>query len=136
MKIITTLTVFIACATFALTTIAITPNDANALTKKPSELHPFNETAGWKKIDLRLREAWIDAMAKNDDSKYFECIMKAFHPMSKDEKEQLGGAGFKARNTIGAIATGRLMAKDLPEVANLDFVQAMELAVPMTLKPK
>jgi len=43
-------------------------------------------------------------------------------------------SGFRARSVIGRIVTGSVDVGDLPQVANLKFISAMELAVPMMLK--
>jgi len=37
---------------------------------------------------------------------------------------------------VGTIVTGSLAARSVPEVAALPFVQAMELAVPMSIKKR
>jgi len=94
----------------------------------------FSETAGYKKIDLRLREAWSTSVKEDGGNKILQCIMKTKSRISDSEKERLKSAGYKFRTVIGRIITGSLKAKDVPGVSNLDFVVAMELSTPMSLK--
>ena len=63
-----------------------------------------------------------------------ECIVKTKAPLSPDDKVVLTSAGFVVRSVIGNIATGSLAADNLPSVAALNFIEAMELAAPMSLK--
>ena len=106
-----------------------------ASSKSPEKVS-FEETEGWKKIDLRLREAWLDATKKGDKKRKLECIAKTKKRVSADDKAILKNAGFTHRTVIGRIVTGSLNVKDLPDVANLELIEAMELATPMTLKKK
>ncbi|MBT3182543.1 MAG: hypothetical protein HN337_08570 [Deltaproteobacteria bacterium] len=94
----------------------------------------FSESGGYKKIDLRLREAWKTSMKDGDGNRTLQCIMKTRSRISDSEQKQLKSSGYKFRTIIGRIITGTLKAKDLPTVANLDFVIAMELSTPMSLK--
>ena len=76
-------------------------------------------------------EAW---RSKPTSAKTIECILKARDRIGEEDKGMLAAAGFNARTVIGKIVTGNLEVRDVPEVANLPFVQVMELAVPMSLK--
>lgn len=105
--------------------------DAQASSKRPAAAKDFESTPGYKKIDLRLREAWKE---RPSSRKALECILKARERITEDDKAALAAAGFNPRTVVGTIATGNLAVRDVPDVSNLPFVQVMELAVPMSLK--
>jgi hypothetical protein len=94
----------------------------------------FKSSPGWQKLDLRFRNAWEDATVKGDSRRSFECLLKTKTTPSKDQIRQLSDAGFTSRSVIGKIMTGSIKTSDVPEVAALPFVQAMELAVPLSPK--
>lgn len=116
----------------ALVTATFTTPTSDAMSSKPKNEVPFEETAGWNKIDLRLREAW----KTSKDNKTLECIIKTTVKTTSVQKDELSKAGFKSRTFIGKIATGSVKREDLSDVANLDFMESMELSTPMTLKVK
>jgi len=104
-------------------------------TPPPSSTYTtFKSSAGWQKLDLRFRNAWEDATVKGDSRRSFECLLKTKTKPSTDEIRQLSDAGFTSRSVIGKIMTGSIKTSDVPEVAALPFVQAMELAVPLSPK--
>jgi hypothetical protein len=110
---------------------------AHASAAKPAAAgNSFEKTEGYQKIDLRLREAWKNALAEGRGDGLLECILKTSSRVTSEYKTALNAAGFRARTAIGKIVTGSVKAKDVPAVANLDFVEAIELAVPMSLKKK
>ena len=120
----------------SLLILAISPSICQGMAKKPSESIQFEESPGWKKIDLRMKTAWKEAESVGKRSKMLECIMKTEEKPDKNGREALKQAGFAARTFIGRIITGSVAVGDLPTVANLEMVQVMELAVPMSLKKK
>lgn len=94
----------------------------------------FEASPGWAKIDLRSREAWRNAIESGDSKKQLDCLMKTKVLPSKDELAVLKSAGFVYRTAVGTIITGNVAAEDLSAIANLEFVQAIELSVPMSIK--
>lgn len=95
--------------------------------------HPANQAvneAAVSKMDLRLREA----LRQDDKSKKIDIIIKTASPASEDQKVILKTAGFTSRTWIGAIATGSTRLKNVEDIAQLDFVKALELATPLTPK--
>ena len=120
----------------ALVIIAIPPSICHGMAKKHSEAIKFEESPGWNKIDLRMKTAWKEAESEGKRSKMLECIIKIDEKPDKDGREALKQAGFAARTFIGRIVTGSVAVGELPTVANLEMVQVMELAVPMSLKKK
>lgn len=116
---------------FTTTCVVLVPSSSSASATKPKKMETFESSPGYEKIDLRLREAWKE---KPTSKQAVECILKAHERLSEDDSAALAAAGFKARTVIGSIATGTLPMRDVPDVANLPFVQVMELAVPMSLK--
>jgi len=94
----------------------------------------FKSSDGWNKLDGRFKQAWNEAITKGDLRKSFECLIKTVKKPSDEEKRMLLDAGYEYRSAIGRILSGSVIAKDVPNVASLPFVQVMELAVPMTLK--
>ncbi|NLD28548.1 MAG: hypothetical protein GX659_07085 [Myxococcales bacterium] len=120
----------------ALAILAIPPSICHGMAKKHSESAKFEESPGWNKIDLRMKTAWKEAESEGKRSKMLECIIKTEEKPDKDGRELLKRAGFKTRTFIGRIVTGSVAAGDLPMVANLEMVEIMELAAPMSLKKK
>jgi hypothetical protein len=102
----------------------------------PAPPASFENSPGWAKIDLRFREAWKQAIDAGERSKKLGCMMKLARPATESDKGLLRSAGFAAHTTIGAILTGSVAAGRLPDVANLAIVQAMELATPLSPKPR
>ncbi|MBI4126141.1 MAG: hypothetical protein HY465_01475, partial [Deltaproteobacteria bacterium] len=94
----------------------------------------FENSAAWKKLDLRFQDAWKDAQKRGKRKQSFECMIKLSGVPLPREKEALGNAGFKARTFIKRIVTGSVTARDVQVVAELPFVEVMELAVPVTGK--
>lgn len=92
--------------------------------------------AAMAKLDLRLRQAYDDAKAKGDMSRKLECIMKAKGKITEGMRAQLAGIGFASRSVVGPIATGSMQAKDVPAVAGVEFVESIEYAVPLSIKPR
>ncbi len=130
MKTITA--ILVVAAVLAAQAFTIThPGDALASARRPAKAKDFESTPGYEKLDLRLKEAWREKPSGKD---LLECILKARGRMGEDDQAALAAAGFNARTVVGTIATGNLMVRDVPDVANLPFVQVMELAVPMSLK--
>ncbi|MFH1829535.1 MAG: hypothetical protein ABH871_01995 [Pseudomonadota bacterium] len=124
------LTVFVAAAAFIFLA-----SSSQAGSRKPAKDASFEGSPAWEKLDLRMRQAWKEATSKGGDKdQVLECIMKAKNRLSEDDKAALSAAGFQGRTFAGRIVTGSLKADDVPDVARLPFIVAMELAVPMTLK--
>ncbi|HPQ80431.1 MAG TPA: hypothetical protein PLZ86_01770 [bacterium] len=96
----------------------------------------FENSPAWAKLDLRAREAWRTGTKGDAKAADLECFIKTTRDATADDKAILARAGFKARTTAGSIMTGSVAAEDVPAVASLDFVQAMELAVPLSPKDR
>ena len=94
----------------------------------------FEGSPAWQKLDLRLREAWRVSSQEKKGDRTLECLLKAAHALSAEERASLSSAGFAARTFMGTIVSGSLTARRVPDVAALPFVSAMELAVPLELK--
>lgn len=94
----------------------------------------FEASPAWGKLDIRFQDAWKEANQKKTRSRSFECMLRLTGTPLPREKEALAGAGFKARSFIKKIVTGSVAARDVPAVAELPFVEVMELAVPVTGK--
>lgn len=126
----------------ALVALGVAANDPGNFVLA-SARHPaaaqasFEGSPAWEKLDLRLRQAWQEAQQGTADAdRPLECLLKASHPISADDKAVLAAAGYNARTVVGPIVTGSLKPAAVPEVASLPFVQVMELAAPMSLKKK
>jgi len=119
-----------------LCSLAVALNAAGSASH-PGKSEDFKGSPVYDKLDLRFKQAWEESIAKGGDpDKSLECMMKLAAKPTDDERALLSAAGFKSRTVVGTIVTGNLAAKSVPEVAALPFVQAMELAVPMSIKKR
>lgn len=114
-------------------TISMVYASARAPSKK-ADIFTFETSAAWQKADLRLRTAWHEAMQRDKKNTKFECILKTRDEMTADQKAIIKSAGFNYRSLIGNIVTGSFEARNLPAIAELKFVEAIELAMPMGIK--
>lgn len=96
----------------------------------------FEETPAWQKLDLHFREAWHNAIKKHDTDRVLECLIKINGTLNKKKQSRLSSAGFSPRTIAGKIITGSIQIKNVPDVAQLSFVQIMELATPLHIKKK
>ncbi|MFH1874637.1 MAG: hypothetical protein ABH859_05565 [Pseudomonadota bacterium] len=94
----------------------------------------FESTPGWHKLDGRFKQSWQEAVSQKNFQQDFETIIKTTKPISNDQEKTLAQAGFVLRAKIKKIITGHVKTENVPEVANLEFVKFLELAVPMSLK--
>ena len=128
------LSIFLMISVALVAAHTVQEQDAHAFARAPEKETRFEGSPGWQKLDLRMREAWREAHEKGRRKKKLECLMKTKTRVSKDERSLLEGAGFNPRSVIGTIITGNVQVRHVPQVAGLDFVEAMELAVPMSIK--
>lgn len=128
--------IMLAIATLTYAGFVPSASQIHASAKAPQSPSQFEGSAGWSKIDMRLREAWRDAISKGNEKTRLECLIKTKTPISEAEKAILKTAGFDYRAVIGTIVTGSLEAGALPRVSGLEFIEAMELAVPLSPKEK
>lgn len=94
----------------------------------------FQKSSDYSKLDLRARNAWLDAMRSGDEDRNLKCMLKVTERMSQDQKNKLASAGFEPTTIIQTIVTGQARANKIPKIAALDFVQIIELAMPLDLK--
>jgi hypothetical protein len=105
------------------------PRELSTMTQESKLYSSFRSSDGYKKLDNRFRQAWDKAITKGDFHKSFECLLKTKGKPTEGELRLLRDSGFTYRSITGQILTGNLAAVDVADVANLPFVQAMELAV-------
>ncbi len=123
------------CICIAIASITfLYAGDAPASAKAPEPTASFDSSPAFSKLDLRSREAWRNQIASKNPGAKLECFIKTSRPATDDDKALLAAAGFKARTFVGSIATGEVTAAKLQPVAELDFVSAVELAVPLSTK--
>jgi hypothetical protein len=106
----------------------------NSTAKAPSKIDVFKSSADWAKLDLHFKQAWEKAMTAGETDKKLDCFIKTKAKMDKNEKGSLADAGYTLRSLTGRIGTGSVEADNVPRVAALPFIQAMELAVPVSPK--
>jgi hypothetical protein len=128
------LSIFLMISVALVAAHTVQERDAQAFARAPEKEASFEGSPEWQKLDLRMREAWREAQEKGRRKKQLECLIKTKKRVSKDERSLLEVAGFAPRSVIGTIITGSVQVRHVPQVAGLDFVEAMELAVPMSIK--
>jgi len=96
----------------------------------------LEKSAGWDKLDLGMRRKWNEARRTKHYDSMVECIMKMDEKPNKKEVVLLRKNGFHVGMTVGKIITGNIRMKNLPSVANIPFVEAIEASVPMHLNAK
>lgn len=129
--IITTLLIFSLFGAAAINACA-SKNSSEISTSQ--EINSFKPVEAWNKLDGRFKIAYSDAVSKDDMHRPFDCLLKTKNKPTSTTKKMLLEAGFMYRSIIGNILTGSLEAKDVQNVAKLNCVTAMELAVPLSLK--
>ncbi len=116
---------------------AFLSSTALAGARHPKNAGDFRKSAAYKKLDLRLAQAWEESDSKGgDQNRALECIIKLSKRPTEEQRAMLSSAGFSYRTVVGDIVTGNVKAKSVPDVAKLDFVKVMELATPLYLKKK
>jgi hypothetical protein len=88
----------------------------------------FSASKAFQKLDADTQKAWQDAMQANDPSRRIDCFVRVRAPADRGDQSFLVSNGFVVRMFSGNTASGYLAAKDLPNVARLDFVDAVRIA--------
>jgi len=118
-----------------LAAVSFTSYSALSGAKHPKGDGDFAKSKAYKKLDLRLAESWRSFAKRGaNPDQVLECLVKVKARPTDAQRAALSAAGFNYRTVVGAIVTGNLKARSVPEVARLDFVEAMEQAVPLNLK--
>jgi len=90
----------------------------------------FQNSRFWKKLDVNAQKEWLDAMNKGDTDRRFDCFVRVRWPADRGDESFLISKGFNVRFFSGTIATGHMKAKDMPDVAELSFVDKIQLSGP------
>ena len=116
---------------------ALLVSTALAGARHPKNGGDFRKSAAYKKLDLRLAQAWEESDSKGGNpNRALECMLKTTARPTEEQRAMLSSAGYNYRTVVGDIVTGNVKAKSVPDVARLDFVKVMELATPLYLKKK
>lgn len=99
-----------------------------------AQQYDFERSPHFQKLDGRARTAWVGAMQAGDKKRDMSCIIKVRERLDQNRKNRLSAAGFRPGTIIQTIVTGSIAAEKVPSLAALDFVQAVELAVPLNIK--
>lgn len=124
---------FASILTIILAVSLMLPSLTSAMSKSTAPKQPFEETAGWKKIDIRARQSYQEFKKTGKDIA-IDAIIKTKEKPSASQKDELKSSGFIARTFIGRIITGSINLSALPQMTNLEFVEVIEMSVPMSLK--
>lgn len=87
--------------------------------------------AGWDKMDIRARQ-FVERTVNNDVQ--MDIIIKTVKPAGWYYKMRFKRAGFKYRSIIKNIITGNIAVSNINKLAGLDFVERIELSVPLDIK--
>ncbi len=99
-----------------------------------AQQYDFERSPNFQKLDGRARTAWLNAMRAGDRKRDLSCIIKVRERLDQKEKNRLAGTGFRPGTIIQTIVTGSIEAEKVPSLAALEFVQVVELAVPLDIK--
>lgn len=88
----------------------------------------FETSKAWTKLGTSLQQAWQAAEKANDMNRSFQCFVRIRSPYSQGDQDFLQGAGFNVQVFAGTIARGSVSAAALPRVANLYFVEHIDLS--------
>ena len=130
-NIITTLLII---SFFGVATLNACASKNSSSPPSSQNINRFEPDEAWNKLDGRFKIAYSKAISKNDEHLPFDCMLKTKVKPTAKTKKMLLDAGFMYRSIIGNILTGSVEVKDVPAVAKLKCVSAMELAVPVSLK--
>jgi len=108
--------------------------NASAFSSRPKDYLDFQKSPGYRKINLPLRINWEDIMHHNKKNQRIECIIKTNQKLTEDQFAALDKSKFAIRAIIGTIITGTIIAKQLPQLANLEFITSIEGSVPVSPK--
>jgi hypothetical protein len=83
---------------------------------------------GWDKLDLRAKQ-FVEN--KSNEGKTAEIIIKTTKPVRHAQKKTFKKVGFEYKSIINNIVTGSIAWNKLKALANVKFVERIELAVPV-----
>jgi hypothetical protein len=86
---------------------------------------------GWDKLDLRSKQ-FVENNSNNGATA--EVIIKTTEPINNSHKKAFKKTGFQYRTVINNIVTGSIPFDKISKVAGLEFVEIIELAVPLNPK--
>lgn len=97
---------------------------------------------GIEKVSTGLQADWQQHQGWVAGSTWAECFVRVAGKVSPEHRKELRAAGFFPRSEIPVVAagasesiiTGHLRMRDLPKLAKLEFVTAIEGAVLLTPK--
>lgn len=83
---------------------------------------------GWDKLNTAARQFVSD---KSNEGLSAEVIVKTKRSVNRSIKKSFKKVNFKYRSVINNIVTGSISYNNLPALAKLNFVENIELAVPL-----
>jgi hypothetical protein len=88
----------------------------------------FQNSRAWNKLGASLQQAWLAAKKAGDMDRSFKAFARVRAPADPGDQDFLQSKGFNVRVWAGSIARGDVKASDLEGVANLPFVDSINLA--------
>lgn len=115
----------VLCVVIALVMMAAA---GTAYAKSASDAGGFQNSRAWSKLGSSLQQAWLAAKKSGDMSRSFKAFARVRAPADTGDQSFLQSNGFNVRVWAGSIARGDVKASDLEAVANLPFVDSINLA--------
>lgn len=100
--------------------------------------------SGWQKLDSSARELWMEYKKRDskedDEGETVELMVRTNTPVKKKESVVLKVIGLRYRTVVpyknrGSILTASMPIRHLDELAAVDFVDYIEAAKPLSIKP-
>lgn len=90
----------------------------------------FSTAKIWNKLEDKAQTAWLAAKQSGDMEQRFDCIVRVRSRYDSGDRSFMESHGMVVQVAAGTLVRGRMKAKDVPDVAELPFVDEVNLWTP------
>ena len=101
--------------------------------KEVAKMNSFGTPCGIEKLDPLLRYELLKLQDSNQLDMELDIILSTRNELNRTEIEALREEGANVRSVIGKIITCSARAKDIFDIAELEFVENLEISKPLKL---